>query len=152
MRSYLRKTVVPAILGILVLPLGAVLAGDTPQEQRHELMEGVGDGAKTIGEMLEGERAFDAAAAMQALQTWDHASGAVGDLFPEGTETGHDTKARATIWSDRAGFDAALQAWGEAVDAAIAADPQDLESLHAAAGPVFKKCKACHEDYRTPGD
>lgn len=148
MRSHLKKTVVLAALGALVLPLGAALAGDTPQEQRHELMEGVGDGAKTIGEMLEGERAFDAAAAMQALQTWDHASSVYGDMFPEGSETGHDTEARATIWSDRAGFDAALQAWGEAVDAAIAADPQDLESLQAAAGPVFKKCKACHEDYR----
>lgn len=148
MRSHFKKTVVLAALGALVLPLGAALAGDSPQEQRHELMEDVGGGAKTIGEMLEGERAFDAAAAMQALQTWDHASGVFGDLFPEGSETGHDTEARATVWSDRAGFDAALQAWGEAVDDAIAADPQDLESLQAAAGPVFKKCKACHEDYR----
>ena len=47
-----------------------------------------------------------------------------------------------------AGFDAALQAWAEAVDAAIAANPQDLGSLEATAGPVFEKCKACHEDYR----
>jgi cytochrome c556 len=99
--------------------------------------------------MLEGEEAFDAAAAMNALQTWDHVSGVVGDLFPAGSETGYDTRAKATIWSDRAGFDAALQAWAEAVDAAVAANPQDLESLHAAAGPVFKKCKACHEEYRT---
>ncbi|MGK2924824.1 MAG: c-type cytochrome, partial [Lysobacterales bacterium] len=148
MRPYLKRAVVLAIIGVVVLPLGAALAGDTPQEQRHELMEGVGDGAKTIGKMLEGEQAFDAAAAMQALQTWEHAAGVYGEMFPEGSETGHDTEARATIWSDRAGFDAALQAWGEAVDAAIAADPQDLESLQAAAGPVFKKCKACHEDYR----
>lgn len=148
MRSNLKKTIVLAALGALILPFGVALAEDTPQEQRHELMEDVGGGAKTIGEMLEGERAFDAAAAMQALQTWDHVSGIVGDLFPEGSETGHDTRAKAAIWSDRAGFDAALQAWAEAVDAAIAADPQDLESLQAAAGPVFKKCKACHEEYR----
>jgi cytochrome c556 len=142
------KTVVLAVLASLLLPLAAALAADSPQEQRHELMEDVGAGAKTIGKMLEGEEAFDAAAAMNALQTWDHASGVFGDLFPAGSETGYDTEAKPNVWSDRAGFDAALQAWAEAVDAAIAANPQDLESLQAAAGPVFKKCKACHEEYR----
>ena len=45
-------------------------------------------------------------------------------------------------------FAAALAAWSEAVEAAVADNPQDLESLQAAVGPVFKKCKACHEEYR----
>lgn len=148
MRSNLKKTIVLVALGAFVLPFGAALAEDTPQEQRHELMEDVGGGAKTIGKMLEGEEPFDATAAMSALQTWDHAAGVFGDLFPAGSDSGYDTEAKATIWSDRAGFDAALQAWAEAVDAAIAANPQDLGSLEAAAGPVFEKCKACHEDYR----
>jgi cytochrome c556 len=143
-----KKSLVIALLSSLLLPVCSLLAAESPQEQRHELMEDVGSGAKTIGKMLEGEEAFDAAAAMSALQTWDHAAGVVGDLFPEGTETGYDTEAKATIWSDRAGFDAALQAWSEAVDAAIAANPQDLPSLEDAAGPVFEKCKACHENYR----
>lgn len=148
MRARGKKSVVLAVLGAFLLPLGPALADATPQEQRHELMEDVGGGAKTIGKMLEGEEPFDAAAAMGALQTWADAAAVVGTLFPEGSETGHDTEARSTIWSDRAGFDAALQGWAEAVDAAIAADPQNLESLQAAAGPVFKKCKACHEEYR----
>jgi cytochrome c556 len=146
-----KKCLVLAVLSAL-LPLGSVLAAESPQEQRHELMEDVGAGAKTIGKMLEGEEAFDAVAAMQALQTWDHASGVYGDMFPAGSESGYDTEAKATIWSDRAGFDAALQAWAEAVDAAIAANPQDLGSLEAAAGPVFEKCKACHEEYRVEKD
>ena len=123
-------------------------AADSPQEQRHELMEDTGAAAKTIGKMLEGETAFDAGAAMEALQTWAEVAGQVGDLFPEGSETGFDTEAKATIWSDREGFNAALSAWSEAVDAAIASNPRDLEALQAAAGPVFKKCKACHEEYR----
>ena len=142
-----KKVLVLAVVAALLF-LGSALAAESPQEQRHELMEGVGDGAKAIGKMLEGEEPFDAAAATSALQTWDHAAGVVGDLFPEGSESGYDTRAKPNIWSDRVGFDAALQAWSEAVDAAIAADPQDLESLEAAAGPVFQKCKACHEDYR----
>jgi cytochrome c556 len=146
-----KKCLVLAVLSAL-LPLGSVLAAESPQEQRHELMEDVGGGAKTIGKMLEGEEAFDAAAAMSALQTWDHVSGVVGDLFPAGSEIGYDTRAMPAIWSDRAGFDAALQAWAEAVNVAIAANPQDLKSLETAAGPVFQKCKACHEDYRAEED
>jgi cytochrome c556 len=132
----------------VVLAMQLAVAAESPQEQRHEMMEDVGGGAKTIGKMLEGENPFDAAAAMAALQTWAAAADEFGELFPEGSESGYDTEAKATIWSDREGFDAALQAWADAVDAAIAANPQDLESLQAAAGPVFKKCKACHQDYR----
>ena len=139
-----------AFFALICLPLAA--AASTPQEQRHEMMEDVGGGAKTIGKMLEGETAFDAGAAMEALKVWDAAADGFGDLFPEGSETGYDTEAKATIWSDREGFDAALAAWSDAVDAAIAADPQDLESLQAVAGPVFKKCKACHQDYRVDKD
>jgi cytochrome c556 len=136
-------------LAVLLLTFGTIaVAGDSPQEQRHELMEEVGDAAKPIGGMLKEEMAFDADVVMESFQTWADAAAVFGDLFPVGSETGHDTEARATIWSDRAGFDNALAEFAEAVDAAIAAEPQDLESLNAAAGPVFKKCKACHEDYR----
>jgi len=133
---------------VLIATVQVVWAAESPQEQRHELMEDVGGGAKTIGTMLEGESPFDAAAAMEAMRTWAEAAGEFGDLFPEGSETGYDTKAKANVWTDRTGFDAALAAWAEAVDAAIAAEPRDLDSLGAAVGPVFKKCKACHEEYR----
>jgi cytochrome c556 len=132
----------------LLIPPQTVGASDTPQEERHELMEDVGDAAKPVGKMLKGERAFDAAIVMESFRTWSTAAGIVGDLFPEGSETGYDTKAKDTIWSDREGFNARLAAFGKAVDAAIEANPQDLAALEAAAGPVFKECKACHKDYR----
>ena len=132
----------------VVLLLPCALAAETPQEQRHELMEEMGDNAKTIGQMLEGEAPFDAAAAMTAIRNWQRGGEVFGDLFPEGSESGHGTEAKSTIWTDREGFDAALAAWSEAVEAAVADNPQDLESLQAAVGPVFKKCKACHEEYR----
>ena len=144
MAIFERMTITASILLFSV----QLAAADSPQEQRHELMEDTGAAAKTIGKMLEGETAFDAGAAMEAMQTWAEVAGQVGDLFPAGSETGYDTEAKATIWSDREGFNAALSAWSEAVDAAIASNPQDLEALQAAAGPVFKKCKACHEEYR----
>lgn len=143
-----RVSVVLAIA--LVCP--GILADEAPQEQRHELMEDVGAAAKEIGRMLEGESAFDAERAMDSFRTWQSASAVFGDMFPAGSEGGYDTRAKLTIWSDRIGFDEALQGWSDAVDAAIKANPQDLDALKAAAGPVFKACKACHEQYREEED
>ena len=140
--------VIPAVLFATMLFSPVVLAELSPQEQRHELMEGVGDAAKPVGAMLKGEQAFDAAIVMQSLQTFAEAPPVFITLFPEGSETGHDTEAKSTIWTDRAGFEANLKAWSDAINAAIAAAPQDLDSLDTAAGPVFKECKSCHEGYR----
>jgi cytochrome c556 len=125
-----------------------VLAGDSPQQARHELMEDVGGGAKKIGKMMKGETEFDAAVANASLQVWTEAAASFGDLFPEGSEAGFDTEAKATIWTDRDGFNEQLALFAEKSNAAVAAAPQDLDALKAAAGPVFKTCKSCHESYR----
>jgi cytochrome c556 len=132
----------------LLSSLPCAQASESVQEQRHELMESSKTAAKTIGGMLKGEQEFNAAMAMESFGTWDHIAGTFGDLFPEGSETGHDTEAKESIWTDRDGFNAELAAFSEAVTAAIEADPQDLEALKTAAGPVFKACKSCHEGYR----
>jgi cytochrome c556 len=143
----IRALLILSILA-LMLSLPQARAGDTPQEMRHELMEGVGDAAKPVGMMLKGEQEFNAAVAMESFQTWSDAAGKFGDLFPEGSETGYETEAKETIWTDRDGFNEHLVTFADAVNASIEANPQDLEALKAATGPVFKACKACHEDYR----
>jgi cytochrome c556 len=125
-----------------------LLAGDDPIHERHELMEGVGDAAKPIGQMLKGEREFDAAVVMASFETFDEASARFGELFPPGSETGQDTEAAPAIWEDRAGFEEALAAWADAVDAAIAANPQTLDETKPVAGEIFNTCKGCHDDYR----
>jgi len=133
---------------VMLFPLSQVSASESPQEIRHEMMEESKDAAKPVGKMLKGELSFDAGMVMESFETWDAIARNFGDHFPEGTETGHDTEAKATIWTDRAGFDKELAIFAEAVQAAIGADPQSLEELKAAAGPVFKSCKSCHEGYR----
>ena len=143
----LRKYLLPAIV-LAIVPAAIALAGDSPQEARHELMEDVGSAAKTIGTMLKEEAPFDAAQAMAALQVWADAAEPFGELFPEGSETGFDTEAKSTIWTDRAGFDKALAEFKQQADAAVAANPQTLAELQPAAGAVFKTCKSCHEGYR----
>lgn len=133
---------------VLSVPTSFALAADTPQETRHELMEEVGGAAKNIGKMLKGEAPFDAELAAESLAVWSDAAGVFGDMFPEGSESGYETEARETIWSDRAGFDEQLALFAKATAAAVAVAPQTLEELKPAAGAVFKVCKSCHESYR----
>lgn len=127
---------------------GAAVAGSDPIKARQHLMEETRDGAKVIGGMLKGEKPFDAEAAMAALEVWKKTATEAGDLFPEGSESGHNTEAKSTIWSDREGFDEKMAIFNTEVDAAIAANPDSVEALKAAAGPVFQACKGCHDGYR----
>jgi cytochrome c556 len=144
--SYLKsRNLLAAIALAFTTPL---FAGDSPQHERHEVMEGVGDAAKPVGQMLKGERDFDASVVMASFETFDKASAQFGELFPPGSETGEDTEAAPAIWEDRAGFEKALANWADAVDAAIAANPQTLEDTKPVAGEIFKACKGCHDNYR----
>jgi cytochrome c556 len=142
MSNLISRSLVATIALVFTSPL---FAGDDPVHERHELMEGVGDAAKPIGQILKGERDFDAAVVMTSLRTFDEASAQFGELFPPGSEGG---EAAPAIWEDRAGFEEALAAWADAVDAAIAANPQTLEEAKPVAGDVFKTCKGCHDNYR----
>jgi cytochrome c556 len=143
----IRFSLIPTVFAVL-LPLSPLLAQDAPQEARQELMKGVGEAAKPVGGMLKGELEFDAAVVMESLTTWSLASGKLGDLFPEGSESGYDTEARSTIWSDRDGFNTVLKDLTQAIQAGLEAKPQTLDELKPVAGPIFKQCKACHEGYR----
>jgi cytochrome c556 len=131
-----------------LLVAGAVMAGADPIKARQASMEETRDAAKVIGGMLKQKQEFDAGAAMEALKMWKKTAMEVGDLFPEGSETGHDTEAKASIWTDRAGFNEKLSDFNKSVDAAIDANPDSLEALKAVASPVFDTCKGCHEGYR----
>lgn len=134
------------------LTFASIAVAGSPQHERHELMESVYDAAKVVGPMLKGESDYEHAAAMDALETWAGVAEVFGDHFPVGSETGEDTEAAPAIWEDREGFDAALAAWSDAVDAAIAANPATLEDAKPVIGPVFGKCKDCHETYRIEKD
>lgn len=142
------RYVILTVLAVLLCAAGTVYAESDPILARQQLMEDTRDAAKLIGGMLKGEQPFDAEAAMQAFETWQTTAQKAGALFPEGSGSGHDTEAKATIWSDRAGFDNELEKFAARVDAALAASPDSLEALKAAAGPVFQVCKSCHEGYR----
>ena len=130
------------------LAISTLAYAGTPQHERHELMESVGDAAKVVGAMLEREREYDNVAAIEALKTWQSVAGEFGEHFPEGSETGEDTEAAPAIWEDRDGFNAALAEWADAVDAAITANPATIDAAEPLIGAAFGKCKNCHDTYR----
>jgi cytochrome c556 len=147
--THISKFISTLILVVVTLPL---FAADDPILARQELMEGARDGVKVIGGMLKGETAFDAAAVTEGLKAIQKAAHEAGGLFPEGSESGHDTEAKATIWAEPEEFDKRFKEFGETVDVAIASDPQDLESLNVSMKPVFKECKSCHQKFRIEKD
>lgn len=66
------------------------------------------------------------------------------DLFPAGSEQ-EDDQTKATIWSDRAGFEAAR---GAAVTAALAiAQAGDAATFQAAYKSLSATCTSCHDKY-----
>ncbi|WP_075220853.1 c-type cytochrome [Acuticoccus yangtzensis] len=133
----------------LSLSLGA-LAQDSPQEQRHAIMEDVGDAMGVLGGMAKGETAYDADAAIAALDTMITEAPVFLTLFPEGSETGHDTRAKPEIWSDRAGFEEKGEAMITAASNAKETAGNGLDALRAAMGPLGQSCRGCHETYRAP--
>jgi cytochrome c556 len=119
-----------------------------PIETRQTIMQSVGAAAKVSGGMAKGEIAFNPDVAMAALATFAAAGHSFASFFPEGSETGNDTEAKATIWEDMEGFIAASTKFADDASAAMAAKPADLDAFKAAFGSVAENCKACHEDYR----
>jgi cytochrome c556 len=126
----------------------ALAGSDDPIQQRHDLMEDTRDALKPMVKMVRGEMEFDAGVVEQGLQTMQHTANTAGDLFPPGSETGGDTEAKSTIWTDRAGFEQALNDYAVAVEAAISAAPQSAEELKGVLGGITKTCKGCHDGYR----
>lgn len=124
------------------------IAADEPQVVRQEMMKKVGGATGAMAKMVKGESDFDADAVLAALTTLSEVSASIGEYFPEGSETGFETEAAPTIWSDRAGFDAKIAAFKADADAAVAAAPADLDGLKAVFGPLTKNCGSCHETYR----
>lgn len=70
------------------------------------------------------------------------------NLFPEGTNI-PPTAAKAEVWSDRAGFQAAATAYADAAGRlATAAEAGDRAAFLTAWADVRGSCGACHDAYK----
>ena len=70
-------------------------------------------------------------------------------MFPEGTQTGNNTKALPAVWSDRAGFEKAAENFYTQADKLKAlAAANDKEGFAAQYTATTQACGACHRNYR----
>lgn len=116
-------------------------------EERTSIMSGVGDATRTGVRMAREQAPFDLDAARDVLRTYASAAERMPLLFPPGSETGGDTSAAPTIWSDRAGFERRFADWGAAAAGAVDG-VSDLDKFRAAFGPLADGCSSCHGEYR----
>jgi cytochrome c556 len=136
-----------AAAGVLVIAMATAAIGQAdPIKARQAMMKANGAAIGALVKMVKGETPFDAAAAKAALEKIDE-SKTYADLFPVGSDQG-DTKAKDTIWSDNAGFRAALEKLITADEAQIANPPKDVDGVKAALGAIGPTCKNCHDTYR----
>ncbi|QJF51324.1 c-type cytochrome [Roseobacter ponti] len=106
-----------------------------------------------LGAMAKGEADYDAATATAAATTLsDVARLNRSLLWPEGSVQGEvpETRAKAEIWSDAAGFEKSSEDLEAAADALVAAAGTDLAAVQAAMKAAGESCSACHKAYRGP--
>ncbi len=137
---------------------GAALAGGhggtadlgEPIVVRKMMMGQMGKAMGHLAAMAKGETAYDARVADAAFRTMASVALGFGSQFPEGSETGMETRASAAIWSDRDGFDAAVAKLLADATVAIDAAPADAAAFGPVFGAVASNCSSCHETYRLP--
>jgi cytochrome c556 len=122
-----------------------VVAQDDPITARKMLMRTQGGQAALAVKMIRGDEPFDSIKAETVLKTFLETAQKFGDLFPENSQ---DTLASSTIWTDRAGFNAALAKFSEDVRANQQMT-KSLDEFRGAINVIGKDCDACHDRYRT---
>ncbi len=131
---------------ILCLSLSAASA--EPIAERKAQMKARGALVGQMAPIVRGEQPFDADAVMAALEQMSaNAHTDVEALYPAQTQDG-DTTAAPAIWERPSEFKAAVDRYKADVDAAVAANPQDIEAFTPLFGAITSNCGACHQTFR----
>ncbi len=102
-----------------------------------------------IGAMAQGKVPFDGATAAANAELVATMSKLPYAGFVEGTSGTEKGSPKATVWSERAKFDAAAKKMqDEVAKLAAAAKTNNLDQLKAAFGAAAGACKSCHDDFR----
>lgn len=124
----------------------AVIAADAFHD-RHMAMEAVGDAMKPLGAIAKKQAPFDAAVVKASATTIADNLKKAQALFPAGSGGG-ESRAKAEIWTDAAGFEKGMK---DAHSAAVALQSVSEEAAFAPAlGALGSTCKSCHDKYRLP--
>jgi cytochrome c556 len=139
--NWKRAAAIAAGLTISVAVAGSGLA--SAHNERESIMKHIKRAWRPLLAMNQ-SGSFDPAEAAKRGQEIADGLQRFKDLFPAGSEH-EDDQTKATIWTDRAGFEAAR---GDAVTAALAiAQAGDVASFQAAYKSLSASCTACHDKY-----
>ena len=105
---------------------------------------------KVMGPMMQGESPFDKAAVTSILAAEDAACANWDKWWTAATQKGEtlETWAKAEIWTDPKGFEAAGGTWYQGNQAVKAA--ADEAAFKVAFPKLADGCKGCHEKFRRP--
>ena len=137
------------VAGALVAGVSSVMAQSDPIAERQEIMKKNNQEIRGLTNMLKGSVPFDLAKVQTALKGTAADYKKVSTLFPDNSQTGHETRALPKIWTDRAGFDAAMVKLISATEAAQTSI-KDEASFKTEFPKVSGACDACHDVYRAP--
>jgi cytochrome c556 len=118
-----------------------------PIRDRVQLMEDIGADAKKINEAL---KAGDAQAMIAPAENIAAAAPKFPELFPEGS-TDPNSRAKPNIWTKPDEFEAYNEYLVKHATA-IATAAKDGGNTKAAVKRLFKDCKGCHKQFRTPDE
>ncbi|MET0660587.1 MAG: cytochrome c [Steroidobacteraceae bacterium] len=130
----------------------AASAAENAIKARHDHYHELGDAFKVIRDELRASSPnWDRI--KPAAQAVKEASVDQGKWFPTGSgpESGLKTRAKAEVWSDPKGFEAAQLAFArEAPKLVLLSQTGDAEGLTAQFKAVGKTCGGCHDKFRAP--
>ena len=149
--QFLPKTLLAAA-AFAVLAAAPAFAGaaDDAITARQACMKANGGAMGAMVPMIKGEKPFDAKVVADALGKAEAACAGWAGWWGPDTQKGDkvETWAKAEIWTDAAGFEAAGAAYGKGFAAVKAAT--DDASFKAAFNEFGGSCKGCHEKFRRP--
>jgi cytochrome c556 len=149
------KTVVGLFTaGLLAIGLSSAAMADAKAsiEARQACMKANGGMMKVMVPIIKGQKPYDKAAIDASIAAAQKACGGWADWWGEDTKPGGavKTEAKAEIWSDPKGFEAAGAAYVKAESAVLAST--DEASFKAAFPALGKACGGCHEKFRQPDE
>ena len=136
------------ILTASILALSIASAHADPIADRKAQMKERGRLVGQLAPIAKGEQPYDAAKVLALLQEMSaNATTDIAALWPQDSQDGDHTSA-PKVWEDPDGFRAAVDKYQADVDAAVAAEPKDLDAFRTQFGAITSNCGACHQDYR----
>jgi len=128
----------------------------SPAKQAIEVRKAVyvliGSNFRPIGGLLQGRGQYDAAEFQKRIDRLVFLSELAGESFPEVSNSGlPDTKAKASVWTDKADFDKRLKEFAQHAKTLAQVNAKEqgpTDAFKAAAGALAQDCKGCHDNFR----